>query len=281
MRRQVGWKQAGDRAVLALVLGTADLFSTLKRRASKPFLALAVAGSVAVVGYLPSTLAATPGEDAPPPVRDHSSFSAAAFVSTEAVVSLMSDCSSCHEMTDELMIAKPFPAIPHKIEGWGQCSFCHAPARLAPPPESHRGLPDVICQACHQVSQTSPPSLGHVLWRDKTCSSCHRTSLDLPPSHDDRGELTCALCHEPAKVEPPSVPHAVKTDGLCSSCHTSGEVAAAEPRHADWGEGQCATCHAADPGGVPTVPHALDRRTECSFCHAAGPSANTPRIPQD
>jgi len=278
---RAGWKLSGNRALLSVVLGAAVLLPTVKRRGSKPIFALAVAGSVAVVGYLPSTIAATPGQDPPPAVREHSSFSEAAFVSTEAVVSLMSDCSSCHEVTTESMAARPFPAVPHKAEGWGQCSFCHAPARLAPPPESHTNLPDVICQACHQVSQTPPPSLGHVLWRDKTCSSCHRTSLDLPPSHDDRGDLTCVLCHEPAKVEPPSVPHVVKTDGLCAGCHALDEVSAAEPRHAGWREDQCTTCHAADPAGVPTVPHALDRRTECSFCHVAGPSGQAPGLPKD
>lgn len=278
---RAGWRLTGNRALLSAVLGAAVLLPAVKRRGSKALFAVAVAGSVAVVGYLPSALTATPGETPPLAVRDQSSFSTAAFVSTQAVVSMMSDCSSCHEMKDESMAAKPFPAIPHKTEGWGQCSFCHAPARLAPPPESHTGLPDVICQACHQVSQTSPPSLGHVLWQDKTCSSCHRTSLDLPPSHDDRGDLTCALCHEPAKVEPPSVPHVVKAEGLCSGCHTAADVSTVEPRHADWGASECTTCHASDPAGVPKVPHAMDRRTECSFCHLAEPAGNVPGLADD
>lgn len=279
LRRLTGPKKRLNRALLSAVVGTAVLAIALKRRGARAMLALMVVSSVAVVGYLPSAIASSPGEDSVLPRKDHSStFSAVPFVSTEAVVSLMSDCSSCHDMKAAEMSTKPFPPIPHRTEGWGQCSFCHAPARLAPPPESHEGLPDILCQACHQVSTMSPPSLGHVLWRDKTCSSCHRTSLDLPVSHDDRGDLTCALCHEPAKVDPPLVPHSATEGGLCAGCHAQGDISVAEPRHASWGNDQCTTCHTADPAGVPTVPHVLDNRTECRFCHQASPSGERPGL---
>lgn len=262
-----------NRAPRIVVASTAALVQAIKRKGARPALALMVVVSVAVVGYLPTAIASSPGENPAVPQKDHARvFSAVPFVSTEAVISVMSDCTSCHEMNGTEISTKRFPPIPHKTEDWGQCSFCHAPARLAPPPVSHKGLPDVLCQACHQVSTTSPPSLGHVLWRDKTCSSCHRTALDLPVTHDDRGELTCALCHEPAKVEPPAVPHAVTSNGLCASCHTQRDISVEESRHADWGK-ECTTCHAADPAKVPMVPHALDNRTECSFCHKAAAPA--------
>ena len=224
------------------------------------------------VGYLPSAVTSSPGTAPVASTSAHSPLSSAQFVSARATLSLLSNCSSCHQMTAGSVITKPFPEIPHKTAGWEQCSFCHAPARLAPAPESHKNIPDAICQACHRVSTTPPPSLGHVLWQDKTCSSCHRTSLDLPVTHDDRGDLTCALCHEPAKVEPPAVPHTVTQDGLCTSCHAQRDIAVVEARHTDWGK-DCTTCHAADPAGVPTVPHALDNRMECSFCHKASAAA--------
>lgn len=273
MRGHRGRNDTLNRALLAVVVGAAVVVPAIKRKGARAALALMVVGSVAVVGYLPTAIASSPGEDPVVAQKDHSRvFSAVPFVSTEAVVSVMSDCTSCHEMNATEMSTKRFPPIPHKTEGWGQCSFCHAPARLAPPPVSHKGLPDVLCQACHQVSTMSPPSLGHVLWQDKTCSSCHRASLDLPITHDDRGDLTCALCHEPAKVEPPPVPHSVTQDGLCTRCHAQRDVSATEARHADWGS-ECTTCHAADPAGVPTVPHELDNRMECSFCHKADASA--------
>jgi hypothetical protein len=176
----------------------------------------------------------------------------------------MSDCTSCHDMNATEMSTKRFPPIPHKTEGWEQCSFCHAPARLAPPPVSHKGLPDVLCQACHQVSTMSPPSLGHVLWQDKTCSSCHRASLDLPVTHDDRGDLTCALCHEPAKVEPPPVPHSVTQDGLCNALPRPEGTCQPRKRGMPIGAAS-ARRHAADPAGVPTVPHRADNRMEAVF----------------
>lgn len=272
MRGQAGRRQMFDRALLRAVIGVAVVVPALRRRGARAAMALMVVGSVAVVGYLPSTLASSPGQNVEPARPEHvPSFSAVPFVSTDVVVSVMSDCTSCHDVTAESYPPKHFPPIPHRTEGWGECSFCHAPARLAPPPENHNDLPDVLCQACHRVSTTPPPSLGHVLWRDKTCSSCHRTSLDLPVSHDDRGELTCALCHESAKVAPPSVPHAVTQEGLCASCHSAAEISVSEPRHEGWGE-ECMTCHTENPGGIPTVPHEMDSRAECGFCHRPGDS---------
>jgi hypothetical protein len=282
MPGDAGWATKRGAAVLAFVLGVGGLVPVLARRARKAVLAMMVVGSVAFVGYLPTTITASPGKEVtPPPERHSTALSAIPVLSTEGVTSLLSDCTSCHQVGDESMAVRQFPPIPHRVEGWEECSFCHAPARLAPPPEGHTGVPDMLCQACHKVSTTSPPSLGHVLWRDKTCSSCHRTSLDLPVSHEDRGDLTCALCHEPPKVEPPVVPHSLSTEELCAGCHPGDEAASTEPRHSDWMQEECTTCHSPSPGGVPTVPHEMDSRTECSFCHTASPDPTRPGLQLD
>ncbi len=281
LRRLTGLLSSGASILALLASRGVALLAAARRRGGKPLFALIVGGSVVTVGYLPSAVTSSPGAPPASSTSVHSPFLFAPFVSARAALSLVSNCSSCHQMSAGSLVTKPFSAIPHKTEGWEQCSFCHAPARLAPAPENHKNIPDAICQACHRVSTIPPPSLGHVLWQDTTCSSCHRTSLDLPASHDDRGDLTCALCHEPAKVSPPAVPHTLKTEGLCSSCHAPAQTAPTEPRHAEWGDDLCTTCHEASPSGVPTVPHALDTRQECTFCHVSGPSGRSSALAQD
>ena len=280
-RRREAWRQRFNRALLALVLEGADLFSAFRRKVSKAAFAVLVGGSVLMVGYLPSTISPSPGASPDPSPAAHIPITEEPLVSAEAVVAMLGDCASCHEIGGDMMATKPFPPIAHKTEGWEQCSFCHAPARLAPVPLNHTEIPDALCQACHKISTTSPPSQGHVLWQGKTCSSCHRASLDLPPTHDDRGDLACVLCHEPAKVAPPSVPHPVLTDEVCAGCHAPADLSAASPRHSDWGEGLCTTCHGADPAGVPTVPHTLVSRAECTFCHVEDSPGRAPGLHVD
>lgn len=265
-----------------------------KRQRSKALFAVLLGGSVLMVGYLPSTIGPSTGAGPAPSPAAHGPLSTSPFASAAAVVGVLEDCSSCHNLESDPITTRPFPAIPHEVKGWEECSFCHSSRRLAPAPASHAGLPDALCQACHKASQTPPPSLGHVLWQDKACSSCHRTTLAgqapaagtvalvLPATHDDRGEVTCVLCHKPAAKAPPAVPHPVDGGELCSGCHTADLLTAKSPRHMDWGEGLCVTCHdSLQAVRPPAVPHALDGRSDCAFCHRPAPAGRSPGFQAD
>ena len=45
------------------------------------------------------------------------------------------------------------PAIPHVVEGRGDCLACHAQGEQGAPkiPADHTGLPNNRCQACHEA----------------------------------------------------------------------------------------------------------------------------------
>jgi hypothetical protein len=45
------------------------------------------------------------------------------------------------------------PAIPHTVEGRGDCLSCHAQGEQGAPkmPPDHTGLPNNRCQACHKA----------------------------------------------------------------------------------------------------------------------------------
>lgn len=251
----------------------------------KALFAAIVAGSVLLVGYLPTTIAPAPRAEPAPTPAAHGGLAVGPYASALAVFTLLEDCATCHVRQGEVLTTRAFPPVPHDTEGWEECSFCHAPRRLAPAPASHRDVPDAFCAACHKASNSPPPSLGHVLWQDQTCSSCHRTTpalspardeggiaIPLPGTHDDRGEVTCALCHAPAAVAPPVAPHRLVDESVCADCHAPQQLGAESPRHAGWDSGLCNTCHTAKPAGPPEVPHSLDSRTDCTFCHRPAPS---------
>ncbi|HET9476417.1 MAG TPA: hypothetical protein VFP63_02910, partial [Dehalococcoidia bacterium] len=86
MRWHRRWNDSLNRALLAAVLDAAVVIPAIKRKGGRAALALMVVGSVAVVGYLPTAIASSPGEDPALAQKDHSRvFSAVPFVSTEAV----------------------------------------------------------------------------------------------------------------------------------------------------------------------------------------------------
>src|SRR3990172_4821644 len=170
-RRRVAWRQRFNRALLALVLEGADLFSAFRRRVSKAAFAVLVGGSVLMVGYLPSTISPSPGASPDPSPAAHIPITEESLVSAEAVVAMLGDCASCHEIGGDMMATKPFPPIAHKTEGWEQCSFCHAPARLAPVP--HPVLTDEVCAGCHAPADLSAASPRHSDWGEGLCTTCH------------------------------------------------------------------------------------------------------------
>jgi hypothetical protein len=188
-----------------------------------------------------------------------------------------STCITCHEtrLADK-------PAVPHRIDGWERCEFCHGPQRLTPLSGAHNSRAAEPCLTCH--AEVRPPGVYdkmHTLSAENGgCSSCHAAGrlAPLPSSHDGRSELLCGICHQPAREEPSPVPHSLAKETVCNSCHAEGQLGNLPYDHASRTEPMCVACHAERPGGVPTIPHSLDNRALCTDCHRTSSSPAVTRL---
>jgi hypothetical protein len=177
-----------------------------------------------------------------------------------------STCIVCHETT-----SLPAQDVPHKLDGWERCTFCHGPQRLTPLSGAHEGSADNQCLQCHSAIPDLPNTNANMreLSREQGgCLSCHGEGrlAPLPGSHAERGELLCVLCHSTAHKEPPKAPHALTGRASCTTCHAPQDLGALPVSHSDRSELMCVACHRED--GAPAIPHALEKRGKCEDCHA-------------
>src|SRR3989304_1901072 len=83
----------------------------------------------------------------------------------------------------------------HPLEGWKDCTACHADDRLVRTAPGHSGIHKSDCLACHEVPDaegTAPPRPHHLV-TGTTCVSCHGTEAPLPT--DMAGRNNCWICH--------------------------------------------------------------------------------------
>lgn len=159
-------------------------------------------------------------------------------------------CTSCHQATLREGAAAPgaAPAIPHQLEGMGECKNCHAAGGIRPWPENHAAFTPDICTNCHKVDQAgvapgAAPAIPHQM---------------------EGGMAECKNCHGADGIKPWPTNHAAFTPDICTNCHVaevSGAGAEASPAPSsedDGGEGQ---------GGPPAIPHELVGRDDCLLCH--------------
>ena len=114
-------------------------------------------------------------------------------------------CAVCHQ--EKVLDSPP---VPHKIDGWEQCAFCHGPQRLTALAGAHDGADSSKCLTCHEVVN-APRMLSNShasSAQNELCGSCHAAGAvaPVPPSHDGRAEALCALCHQPVEKDPPLAP---------------------------------------------------------------------------
>src|SRR3974377_435688 len=93
---------------------------------------LAGTALVLAVGILGSIASACDdlklGQTAPGPAAISAPAKAHA-ADTGQVQSIHDDCSVCHVDDRRVVAVKPMPQIPHQVEAWTQCSFCHGDSR--------------------------------------------------------------------------------------------------------------------------------------------------------
>lgn len=112
------------------------------------------------------------------------------------------DCAACHLGPDGGVGTNPIPVMAHPVEGWTNCTACHADDRLVPTAPGHSGIYRDECLACHEPpgsSSTAPAARPHHVVEGRTCVSCHGEKAPLPIGMSDR--RNCWVCHQGPEAE--------------------------------------------------------------------------------
>jgi hypothetical protein len=236
-----------------------------------------LAGGVGVgLGLLTSSSASEPVAVAsvapsptPTPVRP---------IAEQVDMTLRGDCTACHLTPDGGVGTKTIPALAHPLQGWTDCSSCHAADKLVQTAAGHAGIHADQCTVCHTKSSGPAPGRPHPAGLDLQCLSCHGTTkAHLPTTMAGWKDTTCWLCHRSTQETAPSVPHTLSLHVTCRSCHAAGKTGALPANHTTRTDETCTACHLADPAAAPVAPHDLASRAGmCGFCH--DPSGKAPTL---
>jgi hypothetical protein len=159
-------------------------------------------------------------------------------------------CVSCHTATVKeggAVAPGAAPAIPHALDGMGECATCHGAAGVKPWPENHAAFTPDICANCHKANQ---PGIAP-------------GASPAVPHQIDGGMADCRTCHAAGGIRPWPENHAAFTPDICANCHAMPVSAApaATPEDAgDEEENQAAE--------APAIPHDLAGRDNCLLCHS-------------
>jgi cytochrome c5 len=201
-------------------------------------------------------------------------------------------CTTCHAvwLAPAIAAAAP-PAIPHGVEGRGDCLVCHKLGTGEAPrvPDNHDGLTSDICQTCHtaigeiagagegqEVPRAEIPSIPHGLQGFEACTQCHEKGGPgiprFPDDHKGRTDDICTACHSPTEGQEaatPTVRPTVTPTGAPAEVTATQEPTAATPGASptaagDVARGQvlyaarCAICHGPEGEGASVAPDALN-----------------------
>lgn len=112
------------------------------------------------------------------------------------------DCGACHLDPNGLVGTRDIPRLAHPLEGWRDCTACHANDRLVKTAPGHSSLHKADCLTCHKVpaSDESAPPRPHHLVTGKACLECHGVT-EAPLPTDMAGRNNCWLCHSGTEFE--------------------------------------------------------------------------------
>lgn len=107
------------------------------------------------------------------------------------------DCGACHLSPDGGVGILKIPVMAHPLEGWRDCTACHADDRLVKTAPGHTSLHKSDCLVCHKppLLASTPPLRPHPFVEGKACLSCHDTHIAPLPS-GMAGRENCWLCHQ-------------------------------------------------------------------------------------
>jgi hypothetical protein len=171
-----------------------------------------------------------------------------------AVIPGNAECSGCHLTTSGTIGLRPMPVMGHPLEGWSECTNCHALGRLVDTAPGHTGIHATECTICHKSgSLPAPLSRPHRETQNLACLSCHGSIAPLPADMTHRKEAACWLCHRVPTTEPPVPAHQTAPgEADCRTCHVAGGKAGKLPAdHVDRTAKQCLACHEVTLGTTP------------------------------
>jgi hypothetical protein len=123
-------------------------------------------------------------------------------VPSERAVSLMripvpanADCAGCHTVVDGTIGTRPIPRMGHALEGWADCTACHADGRLVQTAPGHDSIHRELCLTCHLAPEPGASALPrpHHVVTGAACISCHGEEAPLPTGMG--GRENCWICH--------------------------------------------------------------------------------------
>ncbi len=157
-------------------------------------------------------------------------------------------CANCHQATMKEGVAAPgaAPAIPHQLEGMGECQNCHAAGGIRPWPENHAAFTSDICTNCHKADQPGvAPGAARAV-----------------PHQIEGGMADCKMCHAADGIRPWPANHAAFTPDLCGNCHALPQGSAAPASTPDSSDDSDDMA-----GGPMPIPHEVTGREQCLACH--------------
>jgi hypothetical protein len=173
-------------------------------------------------------------------------------------------CAGCHLTSDGAIGLRAMPVMGHPLEGWSQCTSCHAQDRLVETAPGHSGIHASECTVCHKAGNLPVPlSRPHRDNQNVACLSCHGSIAPLPSDMAHRKEAVCWLCHRLPVVEPPVPAHQTAPgEADCLTCHMAGGRAGGLPTdHVERPSNLCLSCHevalgatTGDSPGITTWP---------------------------
>jgi hypothetical protein len=138
---------------------------------------------------------------APTPSPSPTAPAPMSFAPSRIVMAPGADCGGCHLDPSGGITTRPIPMLAHPLEGWRDCTACHADDRLVETAPGHTGIHRSDCLACHKVPNVegSAPPRPHHLPTTGTCVSCHGKEAPLPT--DMTGRTNCWICHSGTEFE--------------------------------------------------------------------------------
>jgi Cytochrome c7 and related cytochrome c len=164
-------------------------------------LSAAVIGMGVVVGatiVLPELSAPVPVAADPSPSPSAAVVAPSASARMVVTLPANADCSACH-LTEGQIGLRDIPTMAHPVEGWTDCTACHANDRLVKTAPGHTGIHKDQCLACHKppspTASSALPRPHHVV-TGTACITCHGSKAPLPT--DMAGRTNCWICHPDA-----------------------------------------------------------------------------------
>ena len=159
-------------------------------------------------------------------------------------------CSNCHKVAETAAAPGAAPAIPHQVEGMGECKNCHGPEGIKPAPANHAAFTPEMCTNCHQanVAGVAPGAAPAI-------------------PHQVEGMGECKNCHGPEGIKPAPANHAAFTSDICTNCHQAPQASGAPEATSTPEDDESSGESEGESEGPPAIPHELAGRDNCLVCH--------------